>query len=263
MNLETELKKVNEKHTNSNEIQKNVLLLEETSQQERKLLREAGLSGMFDKIDKQEAVRITRIKKQEEFNTKLYTLEEIKDLCIKYRLKFLHSSNFKGIIDPKLGKKLVEYLKERNVVGSLNEEANSNLFILAKKSDFNFDRKENLSSVNPILFYQVNTKEGKMYSVVTKWGRNFGIERKALGWLYNNEDRYLILMIVLSYIFSNIIITLISNNNPFYWGTLLLSLLGIAIFFGIPCIYWFNAEAPQSRKNKWYNLFSINDWKSL
>ncbi len=244
MNLQRELEQINEKHTNSNEIKKNVLLLEETSQVERELLREAGLSGMFDKIDKQEAVRLTRIKKQEEFNTKLYTLEEIKDLCIKYRLRFLHSKEFHGKIDPKLGKKLVEYLKERNVVGSLNGEANTNLFILAKKRDFNFEQKENLKPVNPILFYQVDTKEGKMYSVVTKWGRSFGIERIILGIMLKNSNSLLISLLLCSYLFSNIFITLftksfISNGSLFgaLIPTVVISIIMILIVSDNK--YWF------------------------
>ncbi len=260
MNLENELKRKNERNTNSTEIKKNVLLLEETSQQERELLRQAGLSHTFDKIDKQEAVRLTRIKKQEEFNTKLYTLEEIKDLCIKYRLRFLPSKEFHGKIDEKLGKKLIEYFKERNIVGTMANEANTNLFILAKKRDFNFNQKENLAPVNPVLFYQVDTKEGKMYSIVTKWGRSFGIERRILGEIYEYEEKYLILMIIGSYILSNIITSYLFNLSPFNWKILLGSLLGLIPLFVIPGIYWFNGEAPRKRTLKWENKFTNNSW---
>ncbi len=256
MNLQNELNQVNKRNTESNEIKKEVLLLENTSQEERNILRSAGLSGMFDEIDQKQAVRITRLKAQEDFNTTLYTLDEIKDLCIKYRLRFLHSRDFKGKIDEKLGKKLVEYLKERKVVGTLENEANTNLFILAKKRDFNFDNKNNKRAVNPILFYQVETKEGKMYSIVTKWGRSFGIERLILGIIFKNNTSMIISYIITLVLGFNIIISS-CGVNPFTWWNLLITCLACGILFLISYPIFYDI------RKYWYRaLQSTNVWRT-
>lgn len=172
---------------------------------------------------------------------KIYHLEDIKKLCIDYRLRFLDSHYFKGEIP---------------------EEAISNIRRLEKKhqttlGDFKIVAPAKLlrleNADDPLLFTPLGNN---YFYLIHKWGNDLHPFRKLLMWPYKNIENLLITVIFLS-----LAITILSPMSWFsqkpgiaeYIFLLLVvfnSVGGMVMFYGFALGKNFN-EAIW--KSKYYN----------
>lgn len=115
---------------------------------------------------------------------KVYHIDQIKKICIDYRLRFLDSSYFKGEIPQEalskikqLEKKLDTELKNFKII------APSKLFKLEDKDD-------------PLLFVSMGND---YYYLIHKWGNDMSAFRKVLMLPFKNIVNLLLVIIVMSY----------------------------------------------------------------
>lgn len=98
----------------------------------------------------------------------IYTLEQVKKLCIKYRLRFLDSSVFKGEIPFEAISKIKDLEKELN-------QPLSNFKIVAPKELFKLEDKDS----DPLLFLKLSNNR---YYLIHKWGGELNVFRSLLAW---------------------------------------------------------------------------------
>ncbi len=146
---------------------------------------------------------------------RIYHIEQIKKICIDYRLRFLDSRYFKGKIPNKAIEKIKEIEAEHNIeLKGFKIMAPSKLFKLEDKDD-------------PLLFAPIGN--GYFY-LIHKWGNDLSPFRKALAWPFKNIVNLTLLTILISYLVTLLVPNgLFSKNNSTteFW---------IIFFFMFKCI---------------------------
>jgi hypothetical protein len=150
---------------------------------ERQVLTNAGLDGNIKKHEDAKGINLERERFEGTYGEKVFTEDEVRDICQQYALKLLPSKYYKGGIDPVLGAKIVEFFKKNNI-DSGNYEAANNLYIMAPPSAFRLAKKVDPFRVqlDPVLFYRIGRRnDTPMYVPVHQWGNDFTVFRRLIG----------------------------------------------------------------------------------
>ncbi|MDA7810695.1 hypothetical protein N8978_04550 [Flavobacteriaceae bacterium] len=157
-------------------------------------------------------------------NHKIFYVNDIKRICIDYRLRFLDLKYFKGDI-PKSTKLKIKGFKSEQRLNSLNLKimAPSKLFKLKNADD-------------PLLFSDLGN--GYFY-LIDKWGNDLSFFRKISMWPFKNLKNILLFILIISF-FATLIIPnglFVYNNSPnieFFitYLFILKSIVAIVLFFG-------------------------------
>lgn len=155
---------------------------------------------------------------------KLFHVEDIRKICIDYRLRFLDVKLFKGKIPNEAIKKLEEFKNQhKNLDLELKIMAPSKLFELENYDD-------------PLLFAKL---EDGYYYLIHKWGNDLSFFRKIMMWPFKSLYNIIIFMCFIS-LFLTLIIPkdlFQYENNPgaeFFITYLfvLKSVIAIFIYYG-------------------------------
>ncbi|MGI9552506.1 MAG: hypothetical protein ACR2MT_14990 [Aurantibacter sp.] len=169
---------------------------------------------------------------------KIYHIDQIKKICIDYRLRFLDSNFFKGVIAEEAITKVHHLEKQhRTELSGFKILAPSKMFKLKDKDD-------------PILFAPIG--EGYFY-LIHKWGNDLHPLRKILMWPFKNIVNLTWFVLLISYF-----LTLLIPNGLFSrssstaeFGILFFftfkSVVAIVIFYGISLGKNFNNAIWNSR----------------
>lgn len=158
----------------------------------RKLLAEddqkdaAVLSRIFDSNENDGAYYLEKLEE-----SRVYSLSDIKELCIQYRLRFLDASLFKGEIPYEAISQIKELEKKHQVVLS-------DFKMLAPAPMFNLERKDR----DPLLF--LNLGKGHFY-LIHKWGRDLHPFRKLLVFPFRNFKTLLLCVLGLAAIIAALV----------------------------------------------------------
>ncbi len=218
INLESELLKTKERDTSFKKYLKdNQKFLKESEkflQNQKSDIEILEKLGISTSITKGNSI-LDKIKKDDEQNSllpeyeerRVFTIDQIKSLCLDYRLRFLPSKLYKGSIDEKLPEKVrefemtsvaykqaVEYAKRSYYTSKLE------YFICAPANSFELKDK----NLDPLLFIRISEDR---YYLIYKWGNDLSIFRRVLGFFTKNG---------LSCFISSFISTLISTLFFFY-----------------------------------------------
>ncbi|MFZ5554290.1 MAG: hypothetical protein ACOZCO_14320 [Bacteroidota bacterium] len=202
---------------------KNINLLDELEKERERLLQEKLLAQAKDILEQDargEKEIIDTIKGNKPGfsinpvfeNEKLFSLEEIKNTCIRYRMRFLDSELYKGNIPQEAVFKIRELQKKSETrLEKFKIMAPERLFRLAD------------ADADPMLFAE--TTGGKFY-LIHKWGTDMKWYRRALAFPSQSLQNLVITLIAISALVALITpngwIVPESNmavNNVFgYWG---------------------------------------------
>ncbi|WP_435622600.1 hypothetical protein [Flagellimonas sp.] len=146
---------------------------------------------------------------------RIYHIEQIKEICIDYRLRFLDSKYFKGQIPQTAFDKIKTLEAEHGIdIRGFKIMAPSKLFKLEDKDD-------------PLLFAPIGN--GYFY-LIHKWGNDLNPFRKALVWPFKSIVNLTLFTLVISY-FATLLVPngLFSKNDSVteFW---------IIYFFMFKCI---------------------------
>lgn len=238
------------------------LLLENNASQERDILKEAGLDHNLKQMEKQKGINLERKKFEEKLNDQFFTEKEIKELCMKYNLRFLKSNKYKGAIEPVLGSKILNFFKEKNI-DAASYEASNNLFIMAPAKAFNLEEipVPPRAKTDPAIFYKVNSAEGNMYALIHKWGNDFNVGRRILGTMYENPANFNVFNGALKF-------AIILTAYSLFWNPMnvwaILSILGIsavAQLITFAALTDFSGRGSNAER-KYKLKFNENNWNS-
>ncbi|MDP5062455.1 MAG: hypothetical protein NWP64_11105 [Maribacter sp.] len=148
-------------------------------------------------------------------SSNIYHIEEIKQICIDYRLRFLDTKFFKGPIPSEALSKIKAIEKVHNLeIKGFKIIAPSKLFKLEDKDD-------------PLLFAPIGN--GYHY-LIHQWGNDLHPLRKLLMWPFKNIVNLAILVLAISFAVTLMIpegLFSKSNSNAQFW---------ILFFFMFKCI---------------------------
>jgi len=261
VNIGSEFNKKHSKTTNSVELNTARLLIEGTSQEERSILKEAGLDINLSKKDSLLGLQLERTKLENAYKTKFYTPEEVKAFCLKYRLRFLPSKCFKGNIDDETGADLLKFFKNGNI-DSVLSEANNNLYVMAPYKAFNFNKVEDFKcKIKPALFYRVRsaeTKDKEMYALISDKGSKFSLLRQLLGIWMEDAITFTTINFALCYAFTTIVMSSIFSDI-FTWGMSTITLLLGAALWVLTKIIFQSDNSSIRMRNR---LLTSKNWTS-
>ncbi len=116
-------------------------------------------------------------------SSNIYHIDQIKKICIDYRLRFLDSKYFKGKIPQEALSKIKDLEKMHQIeLGGFKIIAPSKLFKLANADD-------------PLLFAPIGND---YYYLIHKWGDDLHPLRKFLMWFFKSFENLLILTFLVS-----------------------------------------------------------------
>lgn len=118
----------------------------------------------------------------------IYSLDQIKDLCIKYRLRFLDSTHFKGEIPYEAITKIKQLEKETGT-------ELKNFKIVAPKELFNLEDKDS----DPLLFLQLSANK---FYFIHKWGGELNRFRSILAFPMRSFMNMFWFLLVVAFLFS-------------------------------------------------------------
>lgn len=140
----------------------------------------------------------TNIKKlADDYGSGVYTREQVKKICLNYRLRFLPSTYYKGSMPIEVIHTLKEFIKKKGLTHL--EKTNSslyerNLYVMAPSAMFDIDSNtqkvkrehdklrelKRLRALDPALFIRL---EEDKFLFVKEWGNSFSFPRRILGML--------------------------------------------------------------------------------
>ena len=157
-------------------------------------------------------------------NDNIYHINDIKHICIDYRLRFLNLKYFKGNIPESTQKKIKDFKKNhRQNILELKIMAPSKLFKLKNSDD-------------PLLFCDLGNN---YFYLIDKWGNDLSFYRKISMWPFKSLRNILIFITCLSLVVTLVIPKgiFVYNNSPnaqFFITFLFMlkSIAAIVLFFG-------------------------------
>ncbi|MER3319071.1 MAG: hypothetical protein RIB79_12335 [Allomuricauda sp.] len=176
-NIEHKLQKIRNKRSDSKQI------LAEVQQ----ILREDFLKEV--KIADQLGSKNNALNNNFDFDLletdKIFHIDQIKEICIEYRLRFLNSSYFKGKIPQEAISKIKHLETAHNTeLKGFKIMAPSKLFKLEDKDD-------------PLLFAPIGND---YYYLIHKWGNDLHPLRKLFAWPFKNIANLAMVVLLISYL---------------------------------------------------------------
>jgi hypothetical protein len=170
--------------------------------------------------DTRKGVEIERREFEKQYGNDTFSEDEIKDICIKYNLRFLRSKHFNGKIDGEVASKLARFNKEHGQeMGGEGE-----YFIMAPAKAFALYNRpvKPPRDIDPILLYKVPKSDN--YVFIHKWGKDFSFLRRLQGLYYENLFTIWFVPICIYYIMFCMIVGYFSESTVTF-GAMIASLL--------------------------------------
>jgi len=142
---------------------KSLLLREEN--RERELLSALGVDTCVQQYEDKRAAYVERQSLKQKYATDVFHIDQIRDLCVDYDLRFLPSRLYKGWIDSELGLKVRKFVKKHNLS---DYDLDDSFYIMAPAKQFELKSIELApKEYDPLLFYKIDDEN---YTLVHQWG---------------------------------------------------------------------------------------------
>ena len=191
VSIEKELEKVSQEEKQKfdlepvNEIK---LLLAGESSEDARILRGLSKNSQFNRIEKVRGEQLELENFENEYEGKVYTVDQIEKLCVDYRLRFLQSRLYTGTYDVEVAAKIKEFA--RNTKSPIDEYTLGRRFYMMAPGEMFELRDEKYISkaelrrqADPAIFYQIDEKH---YRLIHKWGDDFTIFRLIEGFRWKS-----------------------------------------------------------------------------
>jgi len=173
---------------------------------------------------------------------KIFHIDQIKQICIDYRLRFLNSKYFKGEIPPEAIYKIKQLEKNHDIeINGFKIVAPSKLFKLKDIDD-------------PLLFAPIGNN---YFYLIHKWGNDLHPLRKLMMWPFKNIVNLIVLVFLISYLVTLMVpqgLFSKSSSTAEFWLVFFFmfkSIAAIVIFYGFALGKNFNTAIWNS---KYFNV---------
>jgi hypothetical protein len=186
VSIDKELEKVAQKEKerlNIDPVNEVKLLLAHDSQEDVRILRGLSKNSHFNRVEKVRGQQIELENLEKEYEGSIYNIEQIKQLCVDYRLRFLQSKHYTGSYDVEVSAKIKDFAKATRT--SLDDHTlGSQFFIMAPPEMFELKDEKYISKaelrrqLDPAIFYQIDKTH---FRLIHKWGEDFTVFRLLSG----------------------------------------------------------------------------------
>ena len=172
---------------------------------------------------------------------KIFHLDQIKEVCIDYRLRFLDLKYFKGNV-PK------EAIAKISALEKNHDTALDNFKVMAPSVLFRLKKAD-----DPLLFVPLGNK---YFYLIHKWGDDLSFFRKAWAWSFKNIWNLLITLMVVSFFATLITPYQIFTKSPTpstFWMLFFFmfkAIASIVLFYGFALGKNFNPAIWNNRYDK-------------
>lgn len=200
------------------------LLLDTHSQKERMALKIVGLDRHVQEVERTRGVEIERSKFEEEYGNKVFHIDEVKEICMKYDLRLLETRRFAGKLDAQVAYKLSAFIEahEQEMGCSSND-----FYIMAPEYAFNLsNRPAKVRDMDPVLLYRMPRTDH--YVFIHKWGLDFTIMRRLRGMFFSSLSSMWLMTMSFYFVLCSLIYALYSDSfvsSPLQY----FALLGIGV----------------------------------
>lgn len=154
------------------------LLLSPGGDKERQALRIAGIDHEILEAQKKIGIEIDRKRGEENYKNSVFTKDEVKNICVKYDLRFLSSSDFIGDLGSDAPKEMASFIKENPEIGQSNC-----FYIIASEEYFHLNRhnnntKKTKKGSKAMILYKEPHNDN--YVLINSWG-SYSILRRIRG----------------------------------------------------------------------------------
>jgi hypothetical protein len=185
VSIEKELeKKVSKIKDSFDPIQEVKLLMDSNEQEKTRILRSLSNNSQFNRVEKIVGKKIELEKLEDLYDGRVYTIDQIKELCMDYNLRFLSSEYFTGVFDVEVAGKIMEFSKKTNTSMD-NYTLKNQYFIMAPDKMFTLKDEKYITKkqLDPVIFYRIDREH---YKLVHKWGNDFTIFRLLVGYRFRS-----------------------------------------------------------------------------
>jgi hypothetical protein len=191
VSIDKELEKASQKHKekfNVDPINEVKLLLAGDSNEDARILRGLSNNSQFNRIEKVRGEQLELENLENEYEGKVYTIDQIEKLCVDYRLRFLQSRLYTGSYDVEVAAKIKDFAKSTN--SPIDDYTlGRRFFMMAPQEMFSLrdvkyiSKAELRRQADPAIFYQIDEKH---YRLIHKWGADFTIFRLIEGFRWKS-----------------------------------------------------------------------------
>lgn len=191
VSIDKELEKASQEHKekfNADPIKEVKLLLAGESSEDARILRGLSQNSQFNRIEKVRGEQIELENFENEYEGKVYTIDQIEKLCVDYRLRFLQSKHYTGSYDVEVASKIKEFAKTTS--SPIDEwSLGRRFYMMAPTEMFSLRDEKYISKAelrrqaDPAIFYQIDEKH---YRLIHKWGDDFTIFRLIEGFRWRS-----------------------------------------------------------------------------
>jgi len=259
VSIEKELeKKVQNVKTVFDPIQEVKLLMESNEQEKTRILRGLSNNSQFNRVEKIIGNQLELEKLENSYDGRVYTIGQIKELCLDYNLRFLSSGRFTGTFDVEVAGKIIEFSKKTNTPTD-EWSLKHSFFIMAPEDMFSLRDEKYITKkqLDPAIFYKIDDNH---YKLVHKWGDDFTVFRLLMGYRFRSwwHHQWFTTVMVLP-IFTLITLMLFGGENLFN-HPISLSLFTITMSFLFSYFRWGWGKHDEGKQID--GFFNTNNWCS-
>jgi len=174
----------------SNIVKEAKLLLENNAYEEQELLRLLRMDTHIQIVQDEIGNKI-ELKQAEDSWGSVYLYDEIREICLDYRLRFLPCKYFKGNISRDLPSAILRFCKKHDIPHT-DSYLHERFFVMAPRGSFALEDKPK----DPLLFYRIDDKD--RYVLVHQWGNDLSPMRLVKGFFFRNKLTHSISIIFLT-----------------------------------------------------------------
>ena len=198
------------------------------------ILKRTGLDHEINKAEKIKGLEIDRKNLEDTYNGFVFTKDEIKDICIKYDLRFLPTKYFRGKLDTEVADKLKKFVAEHPEIGAVSES----FYIIAPDNSFDikYPCSNPSSKTDLILVYKVRTERYGVdkFVFIHKWGNEeFSPIRRLKGIFYESPSSMTSVLMSAWIVIISTIFGLSSSGFTGEWYQYLNLIWIVAVSFGM------------------------------
>lgn len=229
--------------------------------EDSKILNNLGINSVNMKLQEGYGNALVMEKIEKATNLTVIHVSQIKELCLKYKLRLLPVKNYIGVIPSDIVQniKALQQSKRESSDGrfqSFDEhQLQTEFYIMAPAKMFKLQEREKIARKNifkmiseyfsdPIMFYR---QDENHYAIVRKWGVDFSVLRRVLGFITQNTSNLLLTLITLTLFIGGLMIWSLSNSP---YAVLLFIIVDIC-------------SCGVITANIHKNFYSENNWNSI
>ena len=150
-------------------------LLRERGAREEQLITQLGMRRSLDQISDPRRHRwLTHV-----YNGEVYHVNDVRQVCVHYRMRMLPSRRYHGPIDPEFGLKLNRFQRKHQLA---DDDLKRDFFVVAPAETFELEKRQR-PLVDPLLLYRIDEQH---YRLVHQWGGDLHPLRYLRAWRHRS-----------------------------------------------------------------------------